>query len=206
MRKSRYRRPSRLHRLLGIAIAAGLLFSGCGYHFAASGDALPKDAQTIYVARFGNGTRITGVNDELMRYVKDEIASHDRLKIVDSPDAADLQLSGEVRVSVQAPINFNTALEPTTYRNSLIVSAVLKDLHAGKVIWSSRSITNSQHTSVVAQTIVSTTPTFLQQNLRSGDLSQMPDLQVAQSQTAFTRDQMMQRLAANLYTEMAEGF
>jgi hypothetical protein len=200
---SRYARPS---RLLGFAIAAGLFLSGCGYHFAASGDVLPKNAQTIYVARFGNGTRITGVNDELMRYIKDEIASHDRLTIVDSRDAADLQLSGEVRVSIDAPINFNTALEPTSYRNSLIVSATLKDLHAGKVIWSSRSITSSQHASAVAQTIVSTTPTFLQQNLRGGDLSQMSDLQVAQSQTAFARDQMMQRLAANLYTEMAEGF
>jgi hypothetical protein len=200
---SRYPRPS---RLLGFAIAAGLFLSGCGYHFAASGDVLPKNAQTIYVARFGNGTRITGVNDELMRYIKDEIASHDRLTIVDSPDGADLQLSGEVRVAVEAPINFNTALEPTTYRNSLIVSATLKDLHARKVIWSSRTITASQHSSAVAQTIVSTTPTFLQQNLRGGDLSQMPDLQVAQSQTAFARDLMMQRLATNLYTEMAEGF
>ena len=82
MRKSRYPRPS---RLLGFAIVAGLCISGCGYHFAASGDALPQDARTIYVARFGNGTRLTGVNDELMRYIKDEIAMHDRLKVVDSP-------------------------------------------------------------------------------------------------------------------------
>ena len=91
---SRKPRPS---RLLGIVIVAALLISGCGYHFAASGDMLPASAQTIYVARFGNQTRVTGINDELMRYIKDEIDLHRRLKVVDSPDAADLELSGEVR-------------------------------------------------------------------------------------------------------------
>jgi Lipopolysaccharide-assembly len=200
---SHYPRPS---SLIGFALIASLVFSGCGYHFAASGDALPKNAQTIYIARFGNLTRVTGVNDQLMRYVKDEIASHDRLTIVDSPDAADLELSGQVRLSTQTPVNFNTALEPTNYKNSMVISAVLKDLHAGKVIWSSHTISGSQNGPTVAQTIVDTTPTFLQQNLRAGDLAQMPDLQVAQSQTAFAQDQMMQRIAANLYTEMAEGF
>jgi hypothetical protein len=200
---SHYPRPS---RLLGLVTVAALFWSGCGYHFAASGDMLPSSAHTIYVARFGNTTRITGVNDEFMRYVKDEIASHARLTIVDSPDAADLELTGDVRINTQSPVNFNSALEPTTYRNGMVVSAVLKDVHAGKVIWSAHTISASQNGSAVAQTIVDTTPTFLQQNLRAGDLAQMPDLQVAQSQTAFARDQMMQRLAANLYTQMAEGF
>ena len=93
-------------------IVAGLCISGCGYHFAASGDVLPQGAQTIYVKRFGNLTRITGINVELMRYLKDEIALHRRLTVVDSPDAADLQLSGMVRLSIDAPINFNGVYEP----------------------------------------------------------------------------------------------
>jgi hypothetical protein len=202
--KSRYPRPSSL--LLGVAIVAGLYLSGCGYHFAASGDALPSNAQTIYVARFGNLTRQTGINDELMRYIKDEIALHHRLTVVDSPAGADLELSGEVRTLVNAPINFNTAYEPTSYRESIVCSAVLRDLREKKVIWSTRTVGSGQHYSEVAQTIVTTTPTFLQQNLRSGDISQMTDLQTAQPQAAFGRDQMMTRLSQSLYTEMAEGF
>ena len=59
---------------------------------------------------------------------------------------------------------------------------------------------------MVATNIVTTTPTFLQQNLRSGDIAQMPDIQVAQSETASGRDLMMQRFAKSLYIEMAEGF
>lgn len=186
--------------------AAFLCISGCGYHFAASGDVLPQNAQTIYVARFGNGTRMTGINDELMRYIKDEIALHHRLTVVDSPDAADLELSGEIRLSIQAPINFNTAYEPTNYRNSMVVSARLRDAHTNKTIWSTSHLGSGQHAPIVATNIVTTTPSFLQQNLRSGDLADMPDLQVAQSETAAARDLMMQKFAKNLYTEMAEGF
>ncbi len=199
----RYPRPS---RLLGFAIAAGLFISGCGYHFAASGDELPQDARTIYVARFGNTTRVTGLNDDLMRYIKDEIALHKRLTVVDSPDAADLQLSGDVRLADSAPSNFNNAYEPTGYRQSITVSAQLRDLHTKKEIWSARNVGGSVRVPVVGTTVVTTTPSFLQQNLRSGDIAEMSDLQVAQTQTAAGRDQMMQRFAHSLYVEMAEGF
>lgn len=203
MRKSRYPRPS---NLLGFVLAAALCGSGCGYHFAASGDALPPSAETIYVARFGNGTRMTGINDELMRYIKDEIALHHRLRVVDSPAEADLELSGEVRLAIQAPINFNTAYEPTTYRNSIVVSARLRDLHSNKTIWSANRIGGGQHVGVVGTSIVTTTPTFLGENLRTGDITKMPDIQLAESETTAARDVMMQRFAHNLYTEMAEGF
>ncbi len=187
-------------------IVAGLCISGCGYHFAASGDVLPQGAQTIYVKRFGNLTRITGINDELMRYLKDEIALHRRLKVVDSPDAADLELSGTVRTAIDAPINFNGAYEPTVYRNTVAVSAALKDLHTDKTLWSTGRVGGAQHAPVVATNIVITTPTFLQQNLNASDIAQLTDLQTAQSQTAAARDLMMQKLAQNLYSEMAEGF
>lgn len=187
-------------------IVAGLCISGCGYHFAASGDELPRDARTIYVARFSNTTRVTGLNDELMRYIKDEIALHKRLTVVDSPDAADLQLSGDVRLFNTAPSNFNNAFEPTAYRQSITVSAQLRDLRTKKEIWSARNIGGSVRAPVVGTTVVTTTPEFLQQNLRGGDIAELTDIQVAQTQTAAGRDQMMQRFAHSLYVEMAEGF
>ena len=200
---SQYPRPS---RLLGLVIVAGLFLSGCGYHFAASGDALPSSAQTIYVARFGNQTRVTGVNDEVMRYIKDEIDLHRRLKIVDSPDSADLELSGAVRFTTQTPSNFNSALEPTQYTQTVVLSAMLRDMHTKKTIWTSNNISSGEHTPVVPQTTVTTTPTFLQQNLRTEDIAGLTDIQTAQSETSAYRDVMMQQLAQNLYAQMAEGF
>jgi hypothetical protein len=58
----------------------------------------------------------------------------------------------------------------------------------------------------VPQTTVTTTPTFLQQNLRSNDIAGLTDIQTAQSETSAYRDVMMQRLAQNLYAQMADGF
>ena len=200
---SRYPRPS---RLLGLVIVAGLFLSGCGYHFAASGDALPQGADTIYVSRFTNSTRVTGVNDELMRYIKDEIAMHRRLKVVDNAASADLELSGDVRFVSQVPSNFNSALEPTQYNQSMVVSASLRDMHEKKTIWTTHNVSAGERTPVVAQTTVTTTPSFLQQNLRSGDIANLTDIQTAQTQTSASRDLMMQLLARNLYAEMAEGF
>jgi Lipopolysaccharide-assembly len=203
VRKLRNLKPS---SLLGAAIVAALMFSGCGYHFASSGDALPPDARTIYVSRFSNHTRITGVNDQLMRYIKDEIALHRRLAVVDSPETADLELSGVVRFSTQTPANFNSALEPTQYNDSLVVSASLTDLHAKKMIWTANNISKGSVASLTPQSTVVTSPSFLQQNLRANDIAGLTDIQTAQAETSATQDIVMQQLAQKLYAEMAEGF
>jgi hypothetical protein len=196
----------RLSKILSAGVLALASISGCGYHFASSGDALPAAADSIYIARFENHTRTTGLNDELDRYIKDEIAMHKRLKVVDNPATADLELTGDIKYTNTVPSNFNSALEPTLYNNSLSISAALQDLKTKKMIWSTRNVGNSQHTPVVAQTVVTTTPTFLQQNLRAGDIAQMTDIETAHSMTAASRDTMMQKVAQNLYAEMAEGF
>jgi len=179
---------------------------GCGYHFGASGSNLPSGAETIYVARFTNRTRQTGINDVFMRYLDDEIAMHRRLRLVDSPAEADLELSGEILAVTPLPSSFNSVLEPTIYNRSMTVAAQLKDLRNNRVIWSANSLGNLQHEPVVAQAVVPTLPTFVQGNLRGSDVAKMTDIQVASTQGALGQDVMMQNVAKNLYASMAEGF
>ena len=186
--------------LLGWALA------GCGYHFGASGTNLPAAAKTIYVEPFTNQTRLTGLNDQFMRYLKDEIASHKRLEMVDKPADADLELSGALIGNVNVPSSFNSVIEPTMYGQTLIVRAALRDTHTNKTIWSTNGLSDTEHYPVVSQSVVSTTPTFLQQNLRSNDIAKMTDIQVAQTQARTSRDQMMANLAKHMYDSMATGF
>jgi lipopolysaccharide assembly LptE-like protein len=186
--------------------AAALAVSGCGYHFAAEGANLPPQAHSIYVERFENHTKQTGVNDEFMRYLKDEIALHKRLRLADEPTFADLELTGAVNYVTSVPSAFNSANEPTIYGQGISVSAQLIDLHTHKVIWSAHNISNVQHDPVVAQSVVVTTPDFLRQNLRGQDIAKMQDIQVAQTQSAASRDLVMTWVARNLYASMAEGF
>jgi hypothetical protein len=187
-----------------IAIAATL--GGCGYHFAASGSGLPAQAKTIYIENFSNHTRYTGINDEFMRYLKDEVANHKRLVLVDTPDEADLVLSGEVRYVETRPLASNPVGEPILYGETLNANATLTDSHTHRVIWTSQGIGGSGQAPAVASAVLTTSPIFLQQNLRSQDIGNLPDLQLAQTQRAANRQYDMQQMAQNLYTSMAEGF
>jgi hypothetical protein len=182
-----------------------LWLAGCGYQFAASGSGLPKDAKTIYVAHFGNSSRFTGVNDDFMRYIKDEIAEHKRLQLVDDPKQADLVLTGQVLRVDTLPVGYNGALEASLYQQFMVVQAQLKDRHTNQVLWS--NVVNSfDQFPTVSSTVITTSPEFLQQNLRSQDIANLPDLQVAQTQQAFSSQQMMTRLAQEIYASMSEGF
>jgi hypothetical protein len=183
-----------------------LALAGCGYHFGAEGSGLPPQAKTIYVQQFSNRTRVTGLNDQFMRYLDDEIDSRKRLELVDSASQADLILSGVIEFSEAAPVSFNNASEPTIYANSMTADATLTDAHTHKVLWASRGISGSQQYATVSQSLVTTSPYFLQQNLRSQDIAQMTNIQVQQTQQASSQDLIMQQLAENLYASMSEGF
>ena len=58
----------------------------------------------------------------------------------------------------------------------------------------------------MGEAVVTTSPYFVQQNLRSRDIAGMQDIQVAQTQQATSREQAMETLARNLYASMSEGF
>jgi hypothetical protein len=183
-----------------------LALAGCGYHFGAEGTGLPPQAKTIYVQKFSNHTRVTGLNDQFMRYLEDEIDDRKRLQLVDSASEADLVLSGEIAYSESSPVSFNNASEPTIYANSMTADATLTDAHTHKIVWASRGISGSQQYATVAQSLVTTSPYFLQQNLRSQDIAQMTNIQVQQTQEGASQDIIMQQLAQNLYASMSEGF
>lgn len=192
-------------RLCALAIAAALA-CGCGYNFAAAGSGLPPGAQTIYVDRFSNHSRITGVNDEFGRYLKDEIASHKRLTVVDDPARADLSLSGEILSAEEHPTTFNSVDEPTQYQMLLAVSADLRDNRTSKIVWRARRLGGGGFYAVVPQTVVTTSPQFLQQNLRQRDINRLPDVQLAATQRETARDDSLNSLARTLYADMSEGF
>jgi hypothetical protein len=182
-----------------------LWLAGCGYQFAASGSGLPKDSKTIYVAHFSNISRFTGVNDEFMRYLKDEVAEHKRLQLVDDPKQADLVLSGSILRVDTMPVGFNGALEASIYQQFMVVQAQLSDRKTKQVLWSN-VINSYDQFPTVSSTVITTSPEFLQQNMRSQDIANLPDLQVAQTQQGFSRQQMMTHMAKEIYASMSEGF
>ena len=141
-----------------------------------------------------------------MRYLKDQIDDRKRLEMVDSASQADLTLTGRISYAESEPVAFNTASEPTLFASTVTADAQLVDNHSHKVVWASNGITGSQQYAAVSQSLVTTSPYFLQQNLRSQDIAQMTNIQVQQTQEASSQDLIMQQLAQNLYDSMSEGF
>jgi hypothetical protein len=184
----------------------GVASTGCGYHFGAEGASLPVQAKTIYVEKFTNRSRYTGIDDQFMRYMKDEIADHKRLELVDDPASADLVLGGELAWVLEAPLATNAVDEPIDYSQTLSANATLTDQHTHRVIWSAAGITAGQVYAVTAPAVVTTSPQFLNQNLRSQDIANLPDIQLAKTQKDFSQEQALQTLAQNIYSSMAEGF
>ncbi len=174
-------------------------------HFADNGSSLPSSAKTIYVAPFENLTFVSGVNDQFMRYMKDAISSRGRLVVVDDPGQADLLLSGQILYTNAAPASLSGVSEPLSYGNTIMVAATLTDRRTKAVVWRTRGISGSSQASVVAQAIVPTTPQFLKQNLRGPDILNMTDMQVAATQEAVAKGNMMQQVASELYTDMSWG-
>jgi outer membrane lipopolysaccharide assembly protein LptE/RlpB len=186
-------------------LSALLMLAGCGYHFASSGSGLPQDAKTIYVARFSNTSRFTGYNDRFMRYMKDQIAEHKRLQLVEEPAQADLVLTGQILRVDTAPVGFNGVSEASIYQQYMVVRAELQNRHTDKVLWAN-VLSSIEQFPTVSSTVVTTSPEFLQQNLRSQDIASLPDIQVAQTQQAASSEQMMTKMAQNIYSAMSEGF
>ncbi len=192
-------------RIRPLAAAIAIALAGCGYHFAASGSGLPSGAETIYVERFSNRSRMTGLNDQFARYLKDEIANHRRLRLVEDPASADLRLSGEILGDEAYPTTLNSVDEPTQYNEAVVISAILKDGRTSKTIWAGHTSANQAY-AVVPESVVVTSPQFLQQNLRQPNINALPDVQLTQTQQASAEDQIMSQLARDLYASMTEGF
>lgn len=185
--------------------SASAAINGCALHFADNGSALPSSAKTIYVAPFENLTYVSGINDQFMRYMKDSISSRGRLTVVDNPADADLLLSGKIIYVGSSPASLSGVSEPLSYGNTIMVAATLTNRRTNAIVWRTRGISASSQASIVAQAIVPTTPQFLSQNLRGAQLLKMSDMQVAATQEAVAKGQMMQQIASELYTDMAWG-
>ncbi|MHB8382810.1 MAG: LPS assembly lipoprotein LptE [Candidatus Binataceae bacterium] len=181
-----------------------IAMQGCDLQFAANGT-LPDTAKTIYVQHFSNITRVPGVNDQFTIYVKQEISTRGRLVVVSDPAEADLVLSGEVVYYGTYATTSNSISEPLDYADTLSISAKLVDRQSHKTIWSTPAISSRLTVPVVSQAIIATTPQFLRQNMRGPDLANLPDLQVAATQQATYKQQLMTQAAAELYTDFAWG-
>lgn len=123
--------------VLPLLLSAGL--ASCGYRLSGTGDLLPKDAKSIAVPVFINGTNEPYLDVELTKAVVDEFIADGRLRVADQ-DTADLALRGRVTRFEVVALSYTREALVQQYRVRMVVDASLEDLRTKKVLWQEKGI------------------------------------------------------------------
>jgi hypothetical protein len=135
-----------MKRAIPILAAISLFIAGCGYTTRSS---LGPRFKSIYVENFSNRIAVSGettdermykgyrpgLETEITRAVADRFLSDGNLKVVSSPDDADLILKGELADFRKESLRYDSNNYVEEYRIKLITNLELKDGRTGKTVW-----------------------------------------------------------------------
>ncbi len=114
-------------RSLGVSLVV-LVLAGCGYHLVGTATTLPDELQTLYLEPFENQTTQADMDQRLDEAVAQEWVSRGRFRLVDSKEAADVELRGVITRLGVAPVTFDERGRATEYQMTLQAEVRLYDL------------------------------------------------------------------------------
>lgn len=145
---------------MGLAAAAMLAATGCGYHTLGAATHLPPDARTLAVPMFATQTEAYHTEEVMTEAVIREFAERTRLRVTpNGNDDADLVLKGTILQEQVAPLTYNTTTQESSSYLITVVAAVKLEDRSGRVLFE-----NDKY--VFRQQYQSTTdlPTFLDES------------------------------------------
>lgn len=123
--------PARL-----ILLLLALLQLHCGYSLVGRGNFLPPDHHTIQVTPFVNRTTRVELEQRVTQAVAEELVSRGGLRLVNSPNEADLLLRGSIDTFSINPVALNERGLATQYQVTVTAKIELLDHRAqDKVLW-----------------------------------------------------------------------
>jgi Lipopolysaccharide-assembly len=192
-------------RFCSIAACTLWLATGCGYHFAGTGNRLPPEIHTISLGPIQNMTREVGIEKLLLDALEDEVATHGRLEAVSSGNA-DAELFGSVREYNSRPVSFSSRDEALQYQISMSVDLELRRRDNGKLLWKTVGQREVQDFSAVPGVVVTSSSQFSQQTVNANNLQQFTDVQLSESTKREANERLIESLSRDLYNQMMEDF
>lgn len=117
-----------------------LLLTSCGYHLRGRPPGFSSEEKSLYVEIFRNRTSETRAGVLLSEALRERFARSGFLRLVDSPQRADLVLSGEIlRLSVGG-VSYNRYTETLERRLSVELRAELR-APGGRILWRNTHLT-----------------------------------------------------------------
>jgi outer membrane lipopolysaccharide assembly protein LptE/RlpB len=189
------------------SIAGGILWlaTGCGYHFAGTGNRLPPEIHTITLGPIQNMTREVGIEKALLEALEDEVASHGRLVPVTTRDG-DAELTGSVREYNSRPVSFSSRDEALQYQISMSVDLELRRRDNGRLLWKTIGQREVQDFSSVPGVVVTSSSQFSQQTVNANNLQQFTDIQLSESTKREANERLIDSLSREIYNQMMEDF
>jgi Lipopolysaccharide-assembly len=200
-----------LHRVLQssrarLGVLALLLACGCGYQFVGESSLLPKDARSIYVEPFINRSRDVGVDKELTTATRGEFYRRGELRVVDTPEQADIILAGTIRSLDSTVATVNREDEVLQYEAVMILDITVRRREPDQILWRGQAVRLNQIYGGSRAAVVTTSSEFRTGTLNVTDVRRMTDVQLTESERRAVRAQLMDEFARELRQRIVEMF
>ena len=189
-----------------LSIVALSLACGCGYQFVGESSLLPKDARTIYVEPFINRTRDVGIEKELTTAMRGEFYRRGELRVVDSPEQADIILAGTIRSLDSTVATVNREDEVLQYEAVMILDVTVRRREPDEILWRGQGVRLNQVYGGSRAAVVTTSSEFRTGTLNVSDVRRMTDIQLTESERRVVRSQLMEQFARELRQRIVEMF
>lgn len=190
----------------GLFLAAVLMFSACGYQFAALRTALPEGVRAVSVGTISNHTREFGLEKSLAFAIEREVVRRGALQLVEEPGGGDAVVTGTIRGYTLKPVAFDAADEALQYQLTIAVDLQLRRNDDGRVLWQIEGLRESDEYSAVPRVVVTSSSQFQRGALDPIDLTKFTDIQLAESQKRQAVDRLLETIARDAYALMSEDF
>jgi outer membrane lipopolysaccharide assembly protein LptE/RlpB len=134
-----------MKRIIYIALlSAVFLLPGCGYKFSGSGKYLPGDLKTVMIPDFENKTTKAEAEQFVTFAIRDEFIKRSSMKLVDSIDAADALLEGEILKFQVRPLSYSYLGSANQYTVSIVLSVALINLKNNATVYENKNMTYTE--------------------------------------------------------------
>lgn len=191
--------------MVACAVVACAAAAGCGYAPMASGAAVPRHVQSIYVETEEGARGDPQLADALERAVRRVVRRDGRFRLTSDAAAADAVLRLEVASTVTRPVAFDEFDDPLDYETTVAVDAKLST-RSGKVMWTAEDVGATRAHAAVAGAVVTSSSAFIaSERLQPSDLAAFDTVQLGEERFAHAREALASDLAATVYLRMLEG-
>lgn len=189
--------------LTGLAAA---LLSGCGYTLAGTHRQVPGDIRSVAVGAFKNDSRQEGLAKTLAFAVEREFFEHGTLPVRERPGDGDAVITGTIREFKTRPVAFNSSEEALEYEARMVLDVVLTRHSDGAVLWKGSRMQAIEDYAVSPQTVVPSSSQFQQGTLNFGDLSDLTNIQLAETEKQRAIERMVRSIARDVHDRILADF